>query len=172
VHNAGSLNGGSTAEGFGVFQEQALENVTMDMMRSAFEVNTLGPLRVQQALLPQMRAPGGKVVVINTGMGSIGDNGSGGNYAYRTSKAAVNMVFKSMAANLKDKGITVASIAPGHVVSNFTGQGEEFMKKIGAKPVAQATKGILETIDGLTIESTGAFTMVPSSGEPPKPFPW
>jgi NAD(P)-dependent dehydrogenase (short-subunit alcohol dehydrogenase family) len=144
----------------------------MDMMRSAFEVNTLGPLRVQQALLPQMRAPGGKVVVINTGMGSIGDNGSGGNYAYRTSKAAVNMVFKSMAANLKDKGITVASIAPGHVVSNFTGQGEEFMKKIGAKPVAQATKGILETIDGLTIESTGAFTMVPSSGEPPKPFPW
>ena len=88
------------------------------------------------------------------------------------SKAAANMVTKSMAANLKDKGIAVVSVAPGMVVSNFAGQGVEFMVKIGAKPVEQATKGILETIDGLTVESTGNFIMVPSSGEPPKPFPW
>ena len=61
-------------------------------MRTALELNTMGPLRVQQALHKQMAAPGGKVIIISTGMGSIGDNGSGGLYAYRASRSAVNMV--------------------------------------------------------------------------------
>jgi len=55
-------------------------------MLASFQVNTLGPLRVQKALTEQMGA-GGKVLIISTGMGSIGDNNSGGLYAYRTAKA-------------------------------------------------------------------------------------
>merc|ERR1712146_773660 len=101
--------------------EQNLVNVTAERMRAAFEVNTLGPLKVQQALLGAnlMAAPGGKVAIISTGFGSITDNTSGGNYAYRTSKAAVNMISKCLSCDLKGKGISVMAIAPGMVPLNL-----------------------------------------------------
>eukprot|EP00927_Polykrikos_kofoidii_P067457 TRINITY_DN62951_c0_g1_i1.p1 TRINITY_DN62951_c0_g1~~TRINITY_DN62951_c0_g1_i1.p1 ORF type:complete len:249 (+),score=53.90 TRINITY_DN62951_c0_g1_i1:70-816(+) len=152
---------------------QNLDSITMDEMRYVFEVNSLGPLRVTKALMGQIASPGGKVVVISTGLGSIGDNGSGGMYAYRTSKAAVNMVTKSLAADLaKDgKGIAVAAIAPGFVATDFGGSVEK-MESWGAKPVGQATAGILQAIDGMTVENTGRFIMVPTDGSAPKEFQW
>jgi len=171
IHNAGSLNGARDVKSEELFQEQKLDNISMDRMRAAFEVNTLGPLRVQQALNSQMKMPGGKVAIISTGMGSIADNGSGGIYAYRTSKCAVNMIAKSFSCDLKDKGISVTAIAPGFVVSEF-GAGAEKMAQMGAKPVDQAGKGIISIIDGMNMENTGTFMMVPSSGEDPKIFPW
>mmetsp|Transcript_32004 Transcript_32004/g.58638 ORF Transcript_32004/g.58638 Transcript_32004/m.58638 type:complete len:115 (+) Transcript_32004:1-345(+) len=78
-------------------------------MRAAFEVNALGPLRIQKALLDAnlmktseskegASSMMGKVAIISTGLSSIGDNTSGGNYAYPTSKAAVNMIAKSRVA--------------------------------------------------------------------------
>ena len=109
VHNAGSVNGTRALSGMAVMGEQKFDLVSMERMRAAFEVNTLGPLKVQQAVDGLMKAPGGKVVVISTGFASIGDNGSGGTYAYRTSKAAVNMVTKSMACDFKERGVAVAT---------------------------------------------------------------
>ncbi|KAJ1496023.1 hypothetical protein T484DRAFT_1761062 [Baffinella frigidus] len=88
VDNAGSLNGTRDVEGGALFEDQKFSNVSMDRMRAAFEVNTLGPLRVQQALDEQMRSPGGKVAIISTGLASIEENSSGGIHAYRTSKVA------------------------------------------------------------------------------------
>jgi tubulin alpha len=177
IHNAGSLNatrdlGTGTAAMGPMMGDQALANVTMDRMRACFELNTLGPLRVQQAILPQMKSPGGKVGIISTGMGSIGDNGSGGIYAYRTSKAAVNMVAKSMSCDLKDKGIAVAPINPGMVVTDFGG-GPEMMKAMGGMTAERSVKDVLSVMDGLTMESTGKFMSVSSKeGEPPKEFVW
>lgn len=81
------------------------------------------------------------------------------------------MITKSLAADLKGKEVSVAAIAPGFVITNF-GPGEEMMAKMGAKPVTQATTGILATIDGMSMETTGRFTMVPTNGDPPKPYPW
>ena len=146
-------------------------SISMDRMRAVFELNTLGPLRVMKAVLPNMRKPGGKVITISTGLGSIGDNGSGGNYAYRTSKAALNMVTKNFACDLKESGIAVAAVAPGTVATNF-GPGMETMIKFGAKPPAQACAGIISTIDTLTMEKTGQYIMVPTSGDAPREFPW
>jgi len=165
------VNNSGIAGGFG--DAQKLDNISMDVMREVFEVNTLGPLRITKALISQLASPGGKVVVISTGMGSIGDNGSGGMYAYRTSKAAVNMVTKSLAADLakENRGISVAAIAPGFVATCFGGSVEK-MEGWGAKPVVQATKGLLATIDAMTIENTGRFIMVPTDGSEPKEFPW
>jgi len=170
VHNAGSATGADGPDLDKIFDEQKLETITMDRMRSAFEVNTLGPLRVQQAVLPLM-GEGGKVAVISTGIGSIGDNGSGGRYAYRTSKAGVNMVTRSMAMDLKAKGIVVQAVAPGFVQTEF-GPGLETMTKYGAAPVDRAVKTIIEVVDGMAMEKTGEFIMVPTDGSPPKPFPW
>jgi len=171
IHNAGSFGNTRDVKGMAIFAEQKLDAVTMDRMRAAFELNTLGPLRVQQALNGQMKTPGGKIAIINTGFGSIGDNGSGGNYAYRTSKAGANMIAKSLSCDLKAKEIPVVSIAPGMVVTELAGD-KAMMEKIGCKPVGQATAAIIDIMDGLGMDGTGQFLMIPTNGDPPKPMPW
>lgn len=66
-----------------------------------FRVNAVAPLRVANALLPLIASPGGKIAFITSRMGSIADNGSGGMYGYRMSKAALNMGATSMAKDLQ-----------------------------------------------------------------------
>lgn len=179
VHNAGSLNGTRDVDSTNLTAEQKLDSVTMDRMRSAFEVNTLGPLRIQKALLDAnlMKTKdesgggmGGKVVIITTGLGSIGDNTSGGNYAYRTSKAAVNMIAKCMSCDLKEKGISVKAIAPGFVATEF-GPGKEKMQGWGAMPVETSCAGIISLLDSMTMENTGEFHCVQKDGSA-KVMPW
>ena len=73
-----------------------------------------------QALLPNIvKSSKPKVGIVSSRVGSIGDNSSGGHYAYRASKAAVNSIGKSMANDLKDKGVTVLLLHPGFVRSNL-----------------------------------------------------
>lgn len=162
IHNAGSLSGTREVGSLNLMAEQKLDVVTMERMRKAFEVNTLGPLRVQQAILNAnlMKTGGsGKVAIISTGLGSISDNTSGGNYAYRTSKAGVNMVAKCMSCDLKDKGISVMAIAPGFVATEF-GPGKEKMKSWGAMDVSISCKGIISLLESMTMENTGMFFKV------------
>ena len=113
IHNAGAYGppedvSGPTSEDV----SQTLENVTMERMRFALELNTLAPLRLTKALLPNLVAGSsandpGKIAIITSAMGSMEENGSGGHYGYRASKAAVNMVGKSLAVDLKDKNVAV-----------------------------------------------------------------
>lgn len=170
VHNAGSLNATREVDGAEVFPEQSLANITPERMLATFNLNTLGPLRLQQALGAQMASPGGKVAIISTGMGSIGDNGSGGLYAYRASKAAVNMVSKSLACDLKKSGIAVVAVAPGFVVTEF-GPGAEKMQAMGGMPVETSCEGLIRVFDELSIENTGRFLAV-QRDTTHKEFPW
>jgi NAD(P)-dependent dehydrogenase (short-subunit alcohol dehydrogenase family) len=112
INNAGTMSsGGSPTEGF-----------DYDEMRHCYEVNTLGPLRVTEALLPVLRrGEETKVVNITSKMGSIADNGSGGSYAYRTSKTALNMATRSMAVDLRDEGIITFVMHPGWVQTRMGG---------------------------------------------------
>jgi len=171
VHNAGSISGTRDVAKDEIMSEQSLENVSMDRMRAAYEVNTLGPLRVQQAMMGRMASPGGRVAIISTGLASIADNTSGGNYAYRSSKAAVNMIARSLSCNLKEKEISVMAIAPGFVATEF-GPGSEQMAKWGAMPVEKSVEGILKILDSMmTMENTGKFLVVKKDAEP-KEMPW
>eukprot|EP00578_Thalassiosira_sp_NH16_P007445 CAMPEP_0181108748 /NCGR_PEP_ID=MMETSP1071-20121207/17799_1 /TAXON_ID=35127 /ORGANISM="Thalassiosira sp., Strain NH16" /LENGTH=273 /DNA_ID=CAMNT_0023192379 /DNA_START=149 /DNA_END=970 /DNA_ORIENTATION=+ len=176
VHNAGSINGTRDVDARELREEQKLGSVTMDRMRAAFEVNTLGPLRVQKALLGAdlMKTRdssrggdggvvSGKVAIISTGLSSIDDNTSGGDYAYRTSKAGVNMIAKSMSCDLKERGISVRAIAPGFVATEF-GPGRETMAGWGAMPVETSARGILSLVDSMTMENTGEFQCVTRDG--------
>lgn len=165
VHNAGGVNGTRELEGMAIFADQKLDVVSPQRMMAAFDLNTLGPLRVQQALGAQMASPGGKVAIISTGMASIADNGSGGVYAYRCSKAAVNMLAKGMSVDLKEKGIAVVAVAPGMVVTDF-GPGAETMEKMGAMPVATSCAGLLTVFDDLSMENTGRYMCVKRDGPP------
>lgn len=83
-------------------------------------------------------------------MGSIADNTSGGSYLYRSSKAALNAVGKSMAHDLSDKGISVAICHPGWVLTEMGGPNALI-------DTQTSIKGLIEVIEQLGPENTGQF---------------
>jgi NAD(P)-dependent dehydrogenase (short-subunit alcohol dehydrogenase family) len=86
------------------------------------DVNTMGPLRVLEAFTDNLaRSERRLVVTITSGMGSLADNTSGGSIAYRSSKAAVNMVMRSAAIDLAPRGVTCVLINPGWVKTDMGG---------------------------------------------------
>lgn len=160
VNNAGVFGGPRAWEvPEDMWATQSLEAITPEKMLDAFEVNTLGPLKVTKALLPQLAAPGGRVAVISSLMGSLGDNSSGGQYAYRASKAALNMVGRTLAMDLKKRGIAVALIHPGMVATSFAGDVSKLPAEQRAvwRDVSTVVGGVVEAIDAMTLEGTGEF---------------
>ncbi|MFT4709065.1 MAG: NAD(P)-dependent dehydrogenase (short-subunit alcohol dehydrogenase family) [Bacteroidia bacterium] len=132
----------------GILLADGLDAVDMDQIRQQLEVNTLGPLRMAIGLRGNLDR-GGKFVIITSLMGSISDNGSGGYYGYRMSKAAVNAVGMSLSKDLHDSGIAVGLLHPGMVATEMT----------GGRGIAVETSvsGLLARVDELTLESTGSF---------------
>ena len=85
----------------------------MSVLESVFRTKAFGPLILTQALLSNLTAvPNSLIGNISSRAGSIADNTSGSFYAYRGSKAALNMIGKSMAVDLKEKGVLIAMLHP------------------------------------------------------------
>jgi len=86
------------------------------------DVNTLGPMRVLEAFMENLvRGERKLAVTITSGMGSIGDNTSGGSIAYRSSKAALNMAMRSASIDLAARGVVCVVINPGWVKTDMGG---------------------------------------------------
>ncbi|MFT7581749.1 MAG: NAD(P)-dependent dehydrogenase (short-subunit alcohol dehydrogenase family) [Myxococcota bacterium] len=134
----------------GILRSESLDNLDFDSIREQFEVNTLGPLRVSAMLAHGPLKGGGKIVIVTSRMGSIEDNTSGSRYGYRMSKAAVNMAGKSLATDLKPRGVAVGLVHPGYVRTDMTGGG-------GHIDASEAAAGIIARMDGLSVENTGSF---------------
>jgi len=132
----------------GVLSRDSLEELDLDGIRRQFEVNAIGPLLVTSTLLPKLRE-GSKVAVVTSRMGSIADNGSGGYYGYRMSKAAVNIAGVSLARDLAARGIAVLLLHPGMVATGMTG-GQ------GIAP-AESAANLLARMDEATLEDSGSF---------------
>ncbi len=132
----------------GILRSDRLEGIDYDAMLEQFRVNTLGPLRVTQALLSNLQE-GSKVAIVSSRVGSIEDNHSGNNYGYRVSKVAVNMVGTNLRHDLEPKGIAVVLLHPGFVATDMTGGR-------GVSP-AESANGLIERIDELGLENTGGF---------------
>ena len=113
-------------------------------------VNSVAPTVLAAALLPSIEAARGKMIAISSQMGSIEDNSSGGYTAYRSSKAALNAAWRSMAVDLKDRPITVAMLHPGWVQTDMGGPNA----RISAQ---ESVTGMRRLIDGLTPQQSGAF---------------
>ena len=127
------------------------ETMDFDAVERVLAVNTIGPMRVTRALLPNLRAGNGKQIVhITSGLGSIEENTGGGYYGYRESKAALNMFNRSLAWNYKDEGFTCVVMSPGWVRTDMGGP------EANLSPEESIT-GMKKVIDGLTIEDTGTF---------------
>lgn len=133
----------------GILRSEQLDSLDFETMRAQFETNSLGPLRVTAALRLNF-APGSKVAIVTSRMGSIADNTSGGRYGYRMSKAAVNIAGVSLAHDLRSAGVAVALLHPGYVRTDMT-------DRSGYVDPDEAATGILARIDELTLETSGGF---------------
>ena len=133
----------------GILQNEVLGHIDYQSIQQQFDVNTLGPLKITEALLPRLRE-GAKIAMITSRMGSIADNGSGGRYGYRMSKAALNIASVSLAHDLRSRGIAVAIIHPGLV-------GTEMIGGHGDVTPDQAAERIAARIDALTLVNSGSF---------------
>ena len=101
---------------------QKTGNVDYASWAQVLDVNTMGPLRVTEAFVDNVARSERKLVVtITSGMGSIADNTSGGSIAYRSSKAAVNMVMRCAAVDLARRGISCVLVNPGWVRTDMGG---------------------------------------------------
>jgi NAD(P)-dependent dehydrogenase (short-subunit alcohol dehydrogenase family) len=133
----------------GILREDGLDDVALEDVRAQIEVNAIAPLRVAVALRPALH-PGAKIAAITSRMGSIGDNGSGGYYGYRMSKAALNAMAMSLARDLRPAGVSVAILHPGMVKTEMTGDR-------GNVTADESARLLIERIDALGLENSGTF---------------
>lgn len=127
-----------------------LEEVDREKMLQTFRINAAGAVSLTGALLPLLReSSAAKVVHISSRMGSISET-SGGSFAYRMSKAALNMAARCMSVELKERRIISVALSPGWVQTDMGGGG-------APTPVEESVQGMLRVIDGLTLDLSGSF---------------
>jgi len=136
----------------GIFERQdvSIDTVDYDMMERTFAVNTIGPLRVTQALLPNLRAGNGKTIVsMTSGLGSI-QMSNGRWYAYRASKTALNQINKIWSVELGPEGFICTVLHPGWVSTDMGGPNATYTPE-------ESVSGLIEVIEGLGPEDNGRF---------------
>jgi NAD(P)-dependent dehydrogenase (short-subunit alcohol dehydrogenase family) len=117
----------------------------------ALRINTLAPLKLAESFVAQVAASEQKkIVTLSSILGSIGANEAGGMYGYRSSKAAVNAVMKSLCIDLKGRGIIAVPIHPGWVRTDMGGPGADI-------DVQTSVAGMVRVIGGLTAADSGKF---------------
>jgi len=127
----------------------------------AFRINTMAPLKMAETFAAQIaRGKQKTIVTITSKMGSISDNSGGGSYLYRSSKAAVNMVVKSLAIDLKPLGITAVVFHPGWVRTDMGGPNAMISPE-------QSVSGMRHVISGLAPADSGKFFAYDG-----QPIPW
>ncbi len=143
----------------GIMHLDTLDTVDLDDVRLQFEVNAVGPLRVVRELRGLLE-PGAKVGIFTSRVGSLGDNTSGGDYAYRVSKAAANMVALNLHHDLARQGVLVQALHPGMVRTHLLDVIDpDQMQRYAANFVSpeEAAAQVVGVLDALTAENAGRF---------------
>ena len=143
----------------GIMHLDTLDTVDLDDVRHQFEVNTIGPLRVVRELRGLLD-DGAKVGIFTSRVGSLGDNSSGGDYAYRISKAAANMVALNLHHDLGKRGVMVQALHPGMVMTHLLDVVDpEQMQRYAAaySSPEQAAAQLVAVLDALTPATAGRF---------------
>jgi len=139
IHNAGVMR----RDRLGILSSSQADFLTQ------FAVNSVAPLLLTEALLANLFS-GAKIALISSRMGSIADNGSGGSYGYRMSKAALNIAGKSLSIDLRPRGIAVALLHPGFVRTAMTSDKGDTDPAIAAESLARR-------IEDLNLDNSGSF---------------
>lgn len=141
VNNAGRMDG----------RWQSIDQVDADASLEVLNVNTIGPLRVAQALWPLLeKTSHSKVANITSLMGSIDDCLSGKSYAYRTSKTGLNMITKILSVEGKENDISVSCYHPGWVLTDMGGE------RAPVQP-HDSVSGLIRLIEMQNLERSGRF---------------
>ena len=115
------------------------------------DINTMGPLRVTEAFLENVARSDRKLVVtITSGLGSLADNTSGGAIAYRSSKAAVNMVMRSVAIDVAERGVASVVVNPGWVRTDMGGANATLTP-------SESVSALRKLIETLGMQQSGKF---------------
>ncbi|MGR3698612.1 MAG: SDR family NAD(P)-dependent oxidoreductase [Roseovarius sp.] len=151
----------------GAAPEKALRQVSAQAMLDQFALNCVGPslvLKHSVRLLPRE----GRAVfaALSARVGSIGDNGFGGWYSYRTAKAALNQMIHTGAIELgrSHRAAICVALHPGTVETDFT---RKYLGRHPAVPASEAAENLLRVIQGLRPEDSGGFFDWQG-----KPVPW
>jgi NAD(P)-dependent dehydrogenase (short-subunit alcohol dehydrogenase family) len=129
---------------------QIFGSIDYDAWRQLLDVNTLAPVRMAEAFLEHVAASTEKKIVsLTSSMGSIAETG-GGYYAYRSSKAALNMAMATLARDLARRGIVVAVLCPGWVRTDMGGPDAPIYKE-------ESVRGLRRVIAGLGPSTSGSF---------------
>jgi NAD(P)-dependent dehydrogenase (short-subunit alcohol dehydrogenase family) len=134
--------------GIGGPDRQTATDMDFDGLEEAFRINTIAPLRVANAFLPNVKAAKGKIITLSSQMGATG--ASSDNLAYRASKQAVNRLMRGLATELKPLGIPVLITHPGWVKTDMGGDGAPLTPD-------ESAAQLLKLIDKLDVASTGKF---------------
>ena len=135
----------------GIYPDSSIDHVDYKAWLDAFKVNTLSAFKMTQAFLPHLKKGQlKKVASLTSKMGSIDDNSGGSEYLYRSSKAALNMVMKSLSIDLKPKGLLLITLHPGWVRTDMGGPN-------GLIDVEESVAGMKHQINKLSIKTSGQF---------------
>ena len=138
----------------GVYLDKFMDSfggIDYDVWLRTFAVNTLGTVRVSEAFIGQVARSERKLVVaISSHMGSIAEIGAPGNYAYRSSKAALNAAMKGLSHALAPRGIGVLLLHPGWVKTRMGGPGSPLTPE-------QSVRGMRALVDNFQAEMNGRF---------------
>jgi NAD(P)-dependent dehydrogenase (short-subunit alcohol dehydrogenase family) len=125
--------------------------IDYDRWASAFSINVMGAMRVAEAFIDNVASSDRKILAfVSSLMGSIADNGSGGSYMYRSSKAALNAVAKSLSIDLNGRGLISVILHPGWVLTDMGG------KNAPLSPEESIT-GMRSVLEALQSEDSGKF---------------
>ncbi|MBW2067059.1 MAG: SDR family oxidoreductase [Deltaproteobacteria bacterium] len=133
------------------YKEIALGRMRYEDWLYTFRVNTLGAVRVTEALLDNVSRGKKKLaVVISTHMASVTDIEASGSYYYRSTKAALNAAMEGISRELKRRGIGLLLLHPGWVRTRMGGEGTSLMP-------AESVRGMRKLVEDFRIEQTGRF---------------
>ena len=129
----------------------ALADLRPEPVLEVLRINAVAPLLVTQALAPRLVSAGRATVVnLTSGLGSIAGTGGRGNLAYAMSKAALNMLTRQLAAELRADGVVVVAMSPGWVATDMGGRSAPLEPE-------ESVRGVLNVVDGLTPAQSGTF---------------
>jgi len=138
----------------GNVREQMFGSMNYEEFRRVLEVNVIAPTKIAESFYQNvMDSQLKKLVVVSSSEGSIAGVSSPRTQFYRTSKAAVNMMYKNIAVQAKRKGIAVAMVNPGLTDTDFVAG----LPKKMLRPADVAAQDMARNIDNTYIENTATF---------------
>jgi NAD(P)-dependent dehydrogenase (short-subunit alcohol dehydrogenase family) len=149
-------------------EEQTFGDYDYVRWNDVLRTNLFGPMKMTEAFVDNIAASTRKLVVtFASGTGSMTYNAmdaagpkAGGLIYYRSSKAGINMMTRNLAVELKDRGVSVVSLAPGHVRTEMGGTWAPLS-------IEESVRGVRQVIEGLSIADSGSFLLYDGST-----YPW